>query len=186
MSLQTSFTLAMQNLQKQMLLEPKVDYMNSTVPVQSPVDVFSPQTAEAVVAALEELPDGYWYNRLKINSIPTAGTTEANYYFLGHNQMPSELRKTLWALAPSLPKAILEEVCVNRYEVGYGMPEHIDLAQYQYNMVVALCDNGDGVEIMGQMYVDNPGKGIIFPRKSAPHAVPAVKHKRYVIIFLYA
>lgn len=154
--------------------------------VQSPVAVFSQQVAEAVVATLEELPDGYWYNRKKINSIPTAGTTEANYFFLGHNQMPPDLRKTLWELAPKLPKAILEEVCVNRYEVGFGMPEHIDLAQYQYNMVVALCDNGDGVEIMGEFFKDHPGQGIIFPRKSAPHAVPPVKHKRYVIIFLYA
>ncbi len=160
--------------------------MNSMVPVQSPVDVFSPQMAEAIVSALEELPGGYWYNRLKINSIPTAGTTEANYYFLGHNQMPSKLRKALWELAPVLPKAILDEVCVNRYDIGHGMPEHIDLAQYQYNMVVALCDDGDGVTIQGQFHVDNPGQGIIFPRKSSPHAVPPVKHKRYVIIFLYA
>lgn len=100
--------------------------------------------------------------------------------------MPAELRKTLFSLAPNLPRTFVEEVCVNRYEVGFGMPEHIDLAQYQYNMVVALCDNGDGVNIEGVFHVDEPGKGIIFPRKSAPHDVPPVKHQRYVIIFLYA
>lgn len=147
---------------------------------------FSKETAEAIVSVLETLPDAYWYHRLKINSIPTNGTSESDYWFMGHNQMPGELREALWDLAPSIPKSILEEVCINRYEVGFGMPEHIDLAVYQYNMVVALSDNGDGVNIMGEFHVDQPGKGICFPRKSDPHEVPPVKHKRYVIIFLYA
>lgn len=100
--------------------------------------------------------------------------------------MPKDLRKALYQLAPVLPSTFIEEICVNKYEVGCGMPEHIDLAQYQYNMVVALCDHGDGVNIEGVFHVDEPGKGIIFPRKSVPHDVPAVKHKRYVVIFLYA
>lgn len=148
--------------------------------------MFSADIAEAVVGALEALPSEYWYHRLKINSIPTTGTSEADYWFLGHNQMPSNLRKALFSLGPKLPRAILEEVCVNKYEVGFGMPEHIDLAQYQYNMVVTLCDNGDGVCIEDIFHKDSPGKGIIFSRKSVRHSVPAVKHKRYVIIFLYA
>lgn len=160
--------------------------MNTSVPVQSRVDVFSADTAKAALEALDALPKPYWYHRTKINSIPTAGTTEADYWFLGHNQMPPSLRTALWDMAPKLPGTFLEEVCVNCYEVGFGMPEHIDLAQYQYNMVVALCDNGDGVNIEGKFYEDIPGKGIIFPRKSAPHDVPPVKHKRYVIIYLYA
>lgn len=100
--------------------------------------------------------------------------------------MPKELREALRDLAPSIPKAMLEEVCVNRYEIGSGMPEHIDLHEYQYNMVVALSNNGDGCTVMDQFFADVPGKGMVFPRKSEPHSVPPVKHKRYVIIFLYA
>jgi hypothetical protein len=150
------------------------------------VAVFSADLAEAIVGALEALPPAYWYQRSKINSIPTKGVSECDYGFLGHNQMPKELRELLWDLAPSIPKAFLEEVCVNRYEVGTGMPEHIDLAEYQYNMVVALSNNGDGCTVMDEFFVDVPGKGMVFPRKSEPHAVPPVKHKRYVIIFLYA
>uniref|UniRef100_A0AB39CCV6 DNA endonuclease n=1 Tax=Pseudomonas phage RVTF4 TaxID=3236931 RepID=A0AB39CCV6_9VIRU len=147
---------------------------------------FSTDIAKVIRDVLEEIPDGYWVNRKKINSIPTEGITDADYWFLGDRQMPKELRELLWGLAPTIERVPLGEVCVNRYEPGNGMPEHIDRAYYRHNMVIALNDDGDGIEINGVFYPDSPGKGVIFPIKSEPHKVPPVATRRYVIIFLYS
>lgn len=149
------------------------------------VVLFSKGIAQAVVDALDALPVAYWYHRLKINSIPTGGDPTCSYHFLGHNQMPKVLREALWDLAPAIPGAVLREVCCNWYAPGEGMPEHRDLASYQHNVVVALNDNGDGVIINDDFFPDIPGLATVFPRLSEPHMVPAVKHKRYVLIFLY-
>lgn len=146
---------------------------------------FSTNIAKALRDVLEELPDTYWVNRKKINSIPTKGTTEADYWFLGDRQMPKELRELVWELAPEIERCPLGEVCVNRYEPGNGMPEHMDRAQYRHNMVIALNNDGDGIEISGVFHPDEPGKGVVFPIKSEPHSVPPVATRRYVIIFLY-
>lgn len=146
---------------------------------------FSTDIAKALVDVLEELPESHWYHRLKINSIPTQGTTEADYWFLGDRQMPKELRELVWSLAPTIERVPLGEVCINRYEPGNGMPEHIDRALYRHNMVIALNQDGDGIEISGVFYPDEAGKGVVFPIKSEPHRVPPVGTRRYVIIFLY-
>lgn len=149
------------------------------------VDAFGADIAEQLVAYLEELPTGYWYHRLKINSIPTKGTTEADYWFMSDGQMPKDLRTFLQSLAPTIDGFGPTEICLNRYEIGHGMPEHIDRAFYRYNMVIPLCDNGDGLFVDGKWYVDKPGSGLIMPLKSPPHEVPPVKHKRYTLIYLY-
>ncbi|MOA69051.1 hypothetical protein D3C78_1970140 [compost metagenome] len=65
------------------------------------------------------------------------------------------------------------------------MPEHIDIALYRHNMVVALNDQGDGVECSGEFFPDVPGRATIFPARSEPHAVPPVKHLRFVLLCLY-
>lgn len=149
------------------------------------VDLFSDQISADIVAYCEELPDARWFHRLKINSIPTSGDPTADYWFMGDRQMPSELRSFLDELAPTIDGEKPTEICLNRYEVGNGMPEHVDIAMYRHNMVIALCDHGDGILIEGKFYPDRPGKGVIMPFKSPPHEVPPVKHKRYVLIYLY-
>lgn len=159
--------------------------MNRLAQEQLRVVAFSAEVAQELVAVLDTVPDCYFYNRKKINSIPTQGTTEANYLFMGDKQMPKELAEYLFALAPKIPTCKLAEACVNRYDVGMGMPEHVDLARYRHNMVVALNDCGDGIEIQGEFVADVPGEGICFPSRSVPHRVPPVQHKRYVLVFLY-
>jgi len=99
--------------------------------------------------------------------------------------MPKELREILWGLAPKIEGCPLAEVCANRYEPGNGMPEHVDRAYYRHNMVIALNNDGDGIEISGVFHPDQPGKGVVFPMRSEPHAVPPVATRRYVLIFLY-
>lgn len=149
------------------------------------VDVCSAEFAEQLIAYLKTLPELYWYHRKKINSIPTKGTTDANYYFLGDGQMPVELKECLRTLAPTIDGFKPVEMIINRYGVGYGMPEHIDKAFYSYNMVIALSNNGDGLNIEGVFHKDDPGKGVIFPLKSPPHEVPPVQHERFTLIYLY-
>lgn len=127
----------------------------------------------------------YWYHRNKINSRPTKGDPTADYYFMGDKQQPKELRDTLFGLAPTIDGMKPAEACLNRYEIGTGMPEHIDIAMYRHNMVIPLCDKGDGLLVEDKFYVDVPGQGLIMPFKSPPHEVPPVKHKRYTLIYLY-
>lgn len=150
-----------------------------------PVDAFSPEIAKQLVEYVKALPEIYWYHRTMINSIPTQGTKEADYWFLGDGQMSSELRECLRTLAPTIDGFKPKELIINRYEVGTGMPEHIDKAFYMHNMVIALSDNNDGLTINGEFIVDQPGKGWIMPIKSPPHAVPPVKHQRFTLIYLY-
>lgn len=139
-----------------------------------------------MVELVELLPETYWFHRSRINSLPTKGDPTSSYGFLGHNQMPKGLRDYLFSIAPEIPGAVLGEAIVNRYDVGDYMPEHVDLAFYDYNMVIALTDAGDGVEVQGEFYKDEPGRALVFSRKSEPHEVPPVKTKRYVLIYLYS
>lgn len=150
-----------------------------------PVVAFGAEVAESLTEYLDQLPDIYWYHRLKINSIPTKGIVEADYWFLGDGQMPQELKEYLGELAPRIDGFEPTELIVNRYEPGNGMPEHIDKAMYRYNMVIPLSSHGDGLYVEDQFYVDVPGSGLIMPMKSPPHHVPPVKHKRYTLIYLY-
>ena len=160
--------------------------MKSTVPVPPRLfRAFDPEVAKEVLLRIEEIRDSAWHHRNKINSIPTQGTAEADYDFLGDRQQPKDFNKFLRSLAPKIPGTMLGEACVNRYKVGGGMPEHVDIALYRYNVVVMLNDCGDGIEIEGVFYPDDPGMAIQFPDKSQPHRVPPVKHQRYVVIYLY-
>lgn len=150
-----------------------------------PVVAFSAPVANEVVEYVEELPDTRWFHRLKINSKPTKGDPTADYWFLGDRQMPKDLRDHLFALAPTIDGEKPAEACINRYEIGNGMPEHVDIAMYRHNMVIPLSNNGDGLLVSGKFYVDVPGSGLIMPFKSPPHEVPPVTHRRYTLIYLY-
>jgi hypothetical protein len=149
------------------------------------VVAFSAQMSSDIVDYLERLPLTQWYHRLKINSKPTKGDPSADYWFMGDRQMPKDLYTHLLDLAPTIDGAKPDEICLNRYEIGNGMPEHIDIAMYRHNMVIPLSDHGDGLLVGDQFYVDQPGQGLIMPFKSPPHEVPPVKHRRYTLIYLY-
>lgn len=149
------------------------------------METFSADIAKGIVDFLETLNPLYWFHRTKINSRPTKGVTEADYYFMGDRQQPPELRDYLTKLAPTIDGFKPTEICINKYEVGSGMPEHIDAAMYSHNMVIALSDHGDGITIAGEFYRDVPGKGWIMPISSPPHEVTPVKFKRYTLIYLY-
>lgn len=126
-----------------------------------------------------------WYLRERINSLPTQGDRTSRYYFCGNRQQPQALNEYLRAIAPVIEGARLEEACINRYDVGDYMPEHVDSQPYRYNMVVHLCESGDGIEIEGQFHEDRAGRGVIFAARSVPHAVPPVRQQRYCIVYLY-
>jgi len=146
---------------------------------------FDSDTAEDLRLQILTFEESRWHHRKQINSRPTQGSKDSDYYFCGDRQQPKEFNKYLRSLAPKIKGTMLGEACINRYDVGGHMPEHIDIATYRYNVVVMLCDQGDGIEIEGVFYSDAPGLAIQFPAKSPPHRVPAVKHQRFVIIYLY-
>lgn len=159
--------------------------MKSTVLNQLPVAQFSKEVCDELKRQLAEMHEARWVQRHKINSLPTTQGTAAQYGFLGDRQQPKEFNKLLRSLAPKYDRHWLGEAIINRYRPGEFMPEHIDQQSYRKNLVVALCEDGDGIEIEGVFHPDILGHGICFSECSAPHAVPPVKSLRYVAIFLY-
>lgn len=159
--------------------------MNSMARDRQAVVAFSASKAAELVQALRAMPASRWFHRTQINSRPTQGSRDCDYHFLGDRQQPKDFNKALRQLAPHIEGAWLGEACINRYDVGGYMPEHVDIAMYRYNMVIALSDLGDGFKA-GELFIpDQPGQGFIFPARSEPHSVPPVKHERFVAIFLY-
>jgi hypothetical protein len=149
------------------------------------VEVFSKEVCDLLVEELRAMHPARWFFRNKILSRPTKGTTDAHYYFLGDKQQPAEFNALIRSMAPKIEGTELGEALFNRYDVGSFMAEHIDLAQYRYNMVIPLCDNGDGLFIGDTFVVDEPGRATVFPAWSPPHEVPPVKHQRFILIYLY-
>jgi hypothetical protein len=149
------------------------------------VVVFSKEECEYLIQELNDFHPARWFHRPKINSIPTSGTDAAEYYFCGDKQQPRDFNAYLRSIAPEIEGATLGEAVINKYPVGGFMSEHIDIAQYRYNMPIPLQSLGDGLFLGDTFIEDDAGVGTIFPAKSPPHEVPVVKHLRYLVIYLY-
>lgn len=149
------------------------------------VEVFSAEVCKTIVEYVKALPEARWYFRNKINSLPTKGSAQCSYWFLGDRQQPKELSEYLFNIAPRIDGIVPTEACINMYREGDYMPEHIDAALYRYNMVVQLSESGDGVVIGDTFIEDTIGNATIFPAFSGPHHVPPVRALRFVLIYLY-
>ncbi len=147
--------------------------------------LYSKEFCDSIVKDIEQFHPVRWLNRKKINSIPTKGDPTCDYLFAGHGSFPQEFKEALFKVAPVIEGYQCLEICINRYDPGMYMPEHVDVDYYKYNMVVNLTEMGDGIEVKGNFIEDVAGMATIFPRRSCPHAVPVVKHQRYILIFLY-
>lgn len=147
--------------------------------------VYSKETCQHVLSLVHAMEEPRWYHRLKINSRPTKGQDVSDYYFCGDAQQPKAFNQLLQSLAPEIEGYRLKESIVNRYDPGQYMPEHVDLSHYQFNIVIPLCEAGDGVWVNDQWIEDEAGVAVVFPYKSLPHSVPPVKRQRYVVIYLY-
>lgn len=159
--------------------------MKPTVPNPLPVAQFSNEICADLKHRLSAMHDARWFHRAKINSRPTTEGVLASYDFLGDRQQPKDFNVLLRSLAPKFPGYFLAEAIINRYKPGDWMPEHIDIQRYRKNIVIPLCEDGDGIEIEGVFHPDVLGMGVCFSDVSAPHAVPRVRSLRYVAIFLY-
>lgn len=159
--------------------------MKSTDHAKLRAVVFSKEQCDELRAELDAMPEARWYHRTQTYGLPVEGITTADYYFLGDRQQPKEFNAKLRAWAPKFEGLELQEACVNRYLPGGYLPEHIDVHQFRKNMVVFLCDEGDGIEIEKCFYPDVKGESVTFGVRSPPHKVPAVKSTRYVVIYLY-
>ncbi len=149
------------------------------------VRVIPDAVCDEVVRYVKTLKEQYFRMRTMLHSIPTDGTKECLYGFLGDVQQPREFNRFLKAIAPTIDGIKPTEHIINRYDPGMYLPGHIDSDIYRANMVVNLVEEGDGIEIEGVFYEDVKGHCKMFPTNSAPHSVPPVKKQRYIIIYLY-
>lgn len=149
---------------------------------------------ETLIEEIGSLHESRWEHRKRINSRPTTKKgesdnhftgIEADYYFLGDLRQPKAFNQYLRSLAPKLKGYILDEAIINRYEVGQGMAEHIDLDNHRVNMTIPLMEEGDGLFVNGVWHEDVKGRACCFQSPSPPHYVPPVKHKRYLVVYLY-
>lgn len=153
---------------------------------------FSPEFCGALVSEIEKLESRRFVDRSKGTTLyRTIDQTEAKYRSVVNLDIPRPLREALIAAAPKVG-SFLEEIIINWYEPGDFIPKHIDGHQYTSFCVVPLVENGDGFSA----YFDGPsgeetffedivGTGILVSGNKLLHEVKPVKHKRYIVLYLY-
>lgn len=153
---------------------------------------FTPDLCADVVKTLEEFDAKRFNDRSNGNTLyRTVDRVPAKYRSMVNLDIPKALREKLIKLAPRCG-SFLEEVIVNRYEPGDFIPKHIDSHHYPRFCVVPLVENGDGFSAYfdgpnGEetFYEDIIGSGLLVTGNKLVHEVKPVKHKRYIVLYLY-
>lgn len=156
------------------------------------IPAFTPEFCQELVKAFDEFDAKRFTDRSKGTTLfRTVDRVPAKYRSMVNLDIPKHLREKLIAAAPKHGD-YLEEVIVNRYEVGDFLPKHIDSHIYPRFCVVPLCENGDGFSAYfdgkdGEetFYQDRIGKGLLVNGNKLVHEVKPVKHKRYIVLYLY-
>lgn len=150
-------------------------------------NVLDKDTVQQVRNLVDAVIDPYWVTRTDLSHYRGIDGSSCRYKFLGHAQMPADLKNFLKKLAPNYPNFFLAEIAVNRYDEGDYIGKHKDRHLYRRNLVVALQEFGDGlyVDETKEFIEDVAGQGVLFEGVGPIHSVPPVKNKRYCLIYLY-
>lgn len=153
---------------------------------------FTPDFCESVVKELEALETRRFVDRSVGTTLyRTVEKVPAKYRSMVNLDIPKSLREKLIKAAPKCG-SFLEEVIVNKYEPGDFIPKHIDSHAYPRFCVVPLVEKGDGFSAYfggsyGEetFYEDMLGTGLLVTGNKLVHEVKPVKHKRYIVLYLY-
>lgn len=145
----------------------------------------SPEVCDELFKEFENLHDARFVHRTYLQRGRGVSDLTCDYHCALNKTLGVAFYERLLALAPVIPGCKVAEIVVNRYSPGQGMPDHRDRTTYKHNFTIPVQATGDGVVIEDEFYPDEKGRAVVFHGIGPVHRVPPVKHKRYVLIYLY-
>lgn len=147
--------------------------------------LLSEELCEQLYKEFEQLHSARWLHRAKLQVGRGMSDLNCDYDCALNKTLGAEFYQRLLEIAPEFPGTRVAEIIVNRYMPGQGMPDHRDRSTYKHNLTIPVQARGDGIVLEDVFYPDEIGRGVVFHGIGPVHRVPPVKHKRYVLIYLY-
>lgn len=148
-------------------------------------ELLTPELCNELYGEFEAMHSARWLHRSKLQVGRGMSDLNCDYDVALNKTLGAEHYARLLALAPEFPGCRVAEIVVNRYIPGQGMPDHRDRSIYKHNLTIPVQACGDGIVLEDTFYPDVIGRGVVFHGIGPVHRVPPVKHKRYVLIYLY-
>lgn len=151
------------------------------------INVFKFDMVREIRDICQNIESARWSHRSALGFPRAIGDATCRYDFCGNSQMSQNLKEKLFDLAPTFEGYTLNEIAINRYNIGDYIGKHKDRDLYRLNLVIALQENGDGIMIddTGEFIEDKAGQGILIKGVGPVHSVPPVKNVRYSLVYLY-
>lgn len=153
------------------------------------VKYFDKELSESLLLDIKAVPDCYYVDRSESVALRSVNRCTGKYQSMVNLTIPKDLRKRLVEVHPSIPDHWLQEVIVNKYNIGDYIPPHRDAHMYRKWVLISLCENGDGLTIIEDdkeyTFEDKAGYGIEVSGTLDLHEVKPTKHERFTIIYLY-
>jgi hypothetical protein len=148
--------------------------------------IFNDDEVSKINELIKNIEEARWITRSNLEYDRGILGATCNYDFCGHTQMSKEVRDYLKSIAPTY-KFELQEIAINRYNVGDYIGPHKDNDRYFLNLVIALQANGDGFYNNDEdLFIEDvAGQGILMTGVGPTHSVPPVRSLRHCLIYLY-
>ena len=149
--------------------------------------IFDKEQVVNIVNKIKEIDEPRWHVRDTFG--PGRGLPDATcrYDYTNQIYLDKETIDYLKSYAPDYKDYFLNEVAINRYNVGDYIGPHRDRDMHRKNVVISLQEKGDGLLLdeTNKFIKDKIGQGVAITGIGPVHSVPEVKNERYSLIFLY-
>lgn len=149
---------------------------------------FIREFVDKLVSHIECIPDSCYVDKSNTIPIRSDGLT-GSYRSALNKTIPKNIYEMLKLAAPTIQDHWLEEIVINKYNIGDSIPPHYDKHLYRKFVLIFLSESGDGLTIHHndkEIFIeDKLGYGLEFTGVDTLHEVKPVKHKRYSLIYLY-
>lgn len=149
--------------------------------------IFDKETVVNIVNKIKEIDESRWHVRDTFG--PGRGLLDATcrYDYTNQIYLDKETVDYLKSHAPVYKDYFLNEVAINRYNVGDYMGPHRDRDVHRKNVVISLQEDEDGLLLdeSNRFIEDRLGQGVVITGIGPVHSVPKVRNERYSLIFLY-
>lgn len=149
---------------------------------------FTVSFVDELLNRIENIPESCYVDKSHTIPIRSGGLT-GSYKSALNKTIPKDIYQTLKNSAPKIENHWLEEIVINKYNIGDSIPPHYDKHLYRKFVLIFLSENKDGLTIHHndkEIFIeDKKGMGLEFTGIDVLHEVKPVKHKRYTLIYLY-
>jgi hypothetical protein len=148
--------------------------------------IFDADQVKEINQTIKTIEEARWITRSVLPYDRGLQGAACNYDFCGHSQMSKDVKEYLKSVAPK-HNFELQEIAINRYNVGDYIGKHRDNDRHFLNLVIALQENGDGLYIDDEdrFIEDVAGQGVLMTGVGPTHSVPPAKSLRHTLIYLY-